>query len=235
MPNSPRISRSPGPFNTYINHAVPYLKDGAPVKNAERLGIQEDEVTDLEKLLTEWSGLWNLYSDKKGSRTTNVTDQIYGKIDEMIEFDKTHHFLDRIASSMNVTIEDLNVFNIGSGRQQRGTSRSTIKSISDSVMPTLEQLGGAVVSIKCYSVESARPCIQSAANCVQIAYRVGGAAPLSPNDEDLKRNSSTRASFNYEFGPENSGKQLFIYFRWFNTVHPEIAGPWSTVYNLWLS
>lgn len=235
MSTNPRITRSPGPFNNYINHASPYLSEGTPVTNAARLGITEDEVTIVEEIKVSWNKLWDQYSDKKISRTRNITDQVYGKIDEMVDFDKSHHFLDRIASSMNATIEDMEVFNIRAGKMQRASVKNPIKSISDVVMPVLEQLGGAVVSIKCYSVESSRPCIHSMATCVQFAYRIGGTMPQSPNDEGMIYDSSTRSSINVSFGPENSGKQLFIYFRWYNSIHPNLAGPWSAVLVVWLS
>lgn len=232
---SPRIYRSLPLFNDYLNNFTSYLKEGTPATNANRLGITEEEVVELDGLRDEWNPIWEMYADKKISRTASITARLYGEIDKMVDFDKSHHFLDRIASSVNVTIEDLEVFNIRSGKMQRVASKSPIKSISDTVMPTLVQLGGGMVSMKCYSVESSRPSIHSMANCVQFSFKIGGSPPVSPMDEAMTHDSSTRSSLNYGFGPENSGKQVFIFFRWFNSVHTTLAGPWSSMFTIWLS
>jgi hypothetical protein len=40
-------------------------------------------------------------------------------------------------------------------------------------------------------------------------------------------NISTKGAFMLQGGVECEGKRLYIYFRWYNTKHPDIAGPWS--------
>ena len=226
-----RIPRTISPMNVYINVAVPYFDLGTP-KNSVRLGIEDEEVTTLKGFLTQWNLLYARYADKSGSRTTLVIDQLNNLIQDFIEFDKSHKLLDRIASSLEATVADFSTFNIAP--RNRTQSKVIAKSIGEQVQPILQVMGGGVVSVKCYSNESSRPSIHSMANCLQYAYTVG-TAPASPLDEALKIELSTRASFNLSIGADNMGKQLFIYFRWYNTIHPDLSGPWSNVQATWLS
>ena len=53
--------------------------------------------------------------------------------------------------------------------------------------------------------------------------------PASAEAEGLKAEISTRASFNLDAGSASSGKYLYIYLRWYNTKHPALAGPWSSM------
>jgi hypothetical protein len=56
----------------------------------------------------------------------------------------------------------------------------------------------------------------------------GSVIPLpAANDPMMRQQFSTHAKFIAEFGPESSGKWLVIYFRWYNTKHPNLAGTWS--------
>ena len=48
--------------------------------------------------------------------------------------------------------------------------------------------------------------------------------------EGLKAEISTRASFNLDAGSASSGKYLYIYLRWYNTKHPALVGPWSSMH-----
>ena len=39
----------------------------------------------------------------------------------------------------------------------------------------------------------------------------------------------TKSVFTFHMGVENVGKKMVAYLRWYNTKHPELAGPWSDV------
>lgn len=221
------------PFNDYINVNVAYLQQGDTEKNWTRLGLLQADMTWMQDLLQHWNTLYALYIDKKGSRTTEVTNGLKSDIDKMLDYNQSQNLLDRIAASLNATTVDLDKFNIRKASRQ--TSKGTFRAIEEVVDPTIEPIRGGVLSIKCYSIESSRPSILSEANCVQLSYIVQTDVPQSPDDAGMIHEVSSRASFSINLGPENSGKRVHIFLRWFSTVHPESAGPWSSVISVWLS
>lgn len=227
MADQSRIPRGIEDFNPYLINTSAYLSAGAPTTNAARLGITEEEVTQWKGYLTNWSPLYLKYSDKRNSRTTAVTDQLYQIIDNVIGFDQSNHILDRIAASTSVTIVDLTTFNIKKGALQKASRTIPQKPIIEPVTVTIQPIGGGSVTIKCYSSTGARPGIYGAADCVQYLFQVGDTAPVSAESASLSKDLSTKGAFTLQLGPGATGKSLYIYFRWYNTRHPELAGPWS--------
>jgi hypothetical protein len=51
------------------------------------------------------------------------------------------------------------------------------------------------------------------------------APPVGPEDCPFQ-GVDTHALFPYDFGLANAGKIMYIFFRWFDVVHPEKSGPW---------
>jgi len=234
MTDRSRVPRGIDNCNSYLITTVAYFQQGMPTNNATRLGISVEEVTQWKDYLTEWSPLYLLYSDKKNSRTTAVIDQLYDIIDRVILFDQTNHILDRIAVSLNVTIVDLETFNIKKGALQKDTRTVPQKPISEQVTVTFKPIGGGSVNIKCYSTTGARPAIYEDADSVQFVYQVGGTPPASALASGMNKDLSTKGAFNLALGADAAGKTLYIFFRWFNTKHPELAGPWSGLQTTWL-
>jgi hypothetical protein len=228
MTVAPRIPRGIDDCSQYLVSTNNYLNSGTPT-NAERLGILPAEVTQWSDLASRFHPLFLLYSDKKNSRTTAVKDQLLSIIDELTDLDQTCHLLDRIAASPNVTIVDMETFNIKKGVLQKTTRTVAITPLTNQVAAAFQPIGGGSLNIKCRNLSGERPGIDEGANCVQYAFRVGGAAPVSADAENLRREISTRASFVLALGSASSAQNLFIYFRWYNTKHPEIAGPWSAL------
>jgi len=150
-------------------------------------------------------------------------------IDKTVNFDHTVHFLDRIAASPYATIDDFGIFNINGGLLSKSTRSVSTTPISEAVTVTFQVLGGGVVAVKCYSTTGQRAAIYDDADCVQFLYIVGSTAPTEANEDILKKDLSTKATFNMVLGSGNAGKNLYIYFRWYNTKHPELAGPWSSL------
>ena len=129
----------------------------------------------------------------------------------------------------------MEVFNIRKGALQKTTRSVQTKSISEPVSVTLQSLGGGIISAKCYSNSSARAGIFDEADSVQYSYLIGTVPPTSPSAEGMIRDLSTKGSFNFSVGDNNGGKNLYIYFRWYNTKHPELAGPWSNIQIIWIT
>lgn len=53
------------------------------------------------------------------------------------------------------------------------------------------------------------------------------APPVGPEDCPFQ-GVDTHALFPYDFGLANAGKIMYIFFRWFDVVHPEKSGPWCS-------
>jgi hypothetical protein len=227
MADKSRIPRGIDEFNPYLSTTNSYLIAGDRVTNAVRLGILPAEVEHWSNNFANWSVLYQKYCDRKNSRTTAVIEQLNLIIADTIEFDHTHHILDRIASSPNVTVTDLTTFNIKKGLLEKTTHSSSVTPITELVVPSVQLVGGGVLAIKCRCATGESASIIEDADCVQYRFKVGTTAPLSVEEEGLKSDLSSRASFNLNAGAENSGKYLYVYFRWYNTKRPNLAGPWS--------
>lgn len=229
MTSKARIPRTFEEFNTYITTTSSYMADGTPTTNAVRLGLLDAEVAQWTALGTEWSPLFVKYGDKKNSRTTAIKDQMLLIVDNVVNLDQTQHILDRIAASPNVTIADMETFNIKKGVLQKTTRTVSTTPINEAVVSGIQLLGGGSVAIKCRTTSGERASICEGADCVQYNYMVGTTPPTSADDQALKSGLSTKASFNLVLGAASSEKKLYIYFRWNNTKHPELAGPWSAL------
>jgi len=228
MTVAPRIPRGIDDCSQYLVSTNKYLGSGTP-NNAERLGILPEEAIKWSGFTNRYNPLYLLYSDKKNSRTTAVKDQLLSIIDEVTDFDQKNHLLDRIAASPNVTIADMETFNIKKGVLQKTTRSVATTPLINQVAAAIQPIGGGSLNIKCRNVSGERAAIDEGANCVQYAYMIGEKAPVSADAENLRREISTKASFILALGSDSSTQSLFIYFRWYNTKHPNLAGPWSAL------
>lgn len=229
MPDGSRIPRRIEPFNAYIVNTNAYLQEGTPTANADRLGILPTEKAQWSAFLTAWTPLYIKYSDKKNTRTTAVKDELMNIIGNCVRFDKSNHILDRIAASPNVTIADMSIFNIKKGALQKATRTIPTTPISEPVYALIRPIGGGSFTIKCYSNSSKRASILEGADSVQYAYLVCDTPPSSAEITGLSKEISSRASFTLALGAGSSAKYLYIYFRWYNTRHPLLAGTWSAL------
>jgi hypothetical protein len=228
MSNVIRIPLTIDKFNPYIRNTNSYFLAGTPT-NAVRLGLTPDEVTKWTSFETKWDTLYSKYSDKKGSRTTSIIDKLNAIITNCRTFNKSNNILNRIASSPNVTIDDLELFGIKKGELGK-TSRSILtSSITEMVLPKLHPIGGGSISVKCFVAAGKTAHIIEGANSVQYTYILGSIAPTSAQVTGLVKELSTKARFTLALGAENAEKHLYIFFRWYNTKYPSLAGPWTTV------
>lgn len=222
-----RIPRTINGFGTYIVSTNAYILAGEPETNGVRIGMTQEEMKRWKAIETEYTPLLLMYNDVMNSRTRAIRNSLLGIIDETIAYDQENHILDRIAASPNATVYDLGAFNINGGVSPKTTRTRTVTAIKEPVSVTFIQLGGGIIAIKCYSTSGARAAIFSDADSVQFLYKTGTVPPTSVNEEGMKTGLSTKGSFNLELNPELKGKNLYIYFRWYNTRHPNLSGPWS--------
>lgn len=227
MPDRSRIPRLISTFNVYITSTTGYMTAGSPVSNGERLGLSTGEIITWKGFEEEWRPLYQLYSDKHSTRTTAIKDSLLLIISRVVAFDAKVRMLDRISTSPEVTVSDMAVFNIKRGLLQKKTHTIAITPIREGVRAILKQLGGGMIQIKCAGLTAPRAAIVAGADCIQYRYCIGDTPPFSVDDAGLKTGLSSRASFILDTGATSSAKKLFIWFRWFNTRHPELAGSWS--------
>jgi len=229
MPDRSRIPRLISTFNPYIINTSKYFIDGTPVNNATRLGLTEAEVKHWTELAEEWLPLYKLYIDKKNSRTVAVKNQLLHIIQETVELDRTNHILDRIGASTQATIEDAGVFRIKKGITAKKTRTIPQTPITEQVVASIKFIGGGSVKVKCCSSTAQRAGIYRDADSVECLFAVGHTPPDSAQAPGLQKELSTKATFILPLGPEHSGEYLYIYFRWYSTRHPHLAGPWSSL------
>jgi hypothetical protein len=229
MSTKTRIPRAADEFDGFINRTATYLLAGTPVNNGTRLGLLPEEVTRWDGISKRWQPVYEKYSDKRNSCTPAVREEVYSIIDETVGFDRDVYLLERIGTSPNATIADLEMFNVRKGPLQKSGRTIPQTPISEMVSVTIQPIGGGSVNLKCYSSTAQRAGILDPADCVQYLYMVGSTPPASAEDDSLKLGSSTKGIFTLQTGPGSSGKNLYIYFRWYNSKHPEIAGPWSSM------
>ena len=228
MATGTRIPRGIDDFDTYLSNTSDYLLKGTPT-NAERLGILPDESAQWKAFSDKWAPDYQKYRDKKNSRTIAVRDKLMQIISDVTEYDQKNRILDRIAASPNVEIEDLGIFNINISILQKSKRSMPLTPITEPVTVTIQPLGGGSVNIKCYSTTGQRSAIYSDADSVQYMYMVADVPPASADAPGLMKEISTRGTFTMALGSGSSAKNLYIYFRWYCTKRPELAGPWSAL------
>lgn len=229
MPDGSRIPRTIEGFDIYIRVTATYFGAGSPVTNAARLGITEEEVAQWNNYCTQWCALHDLYVEKQISRTALVIYKMRETIQQTVTFNQTYCILDRIATSPNMTIGDLETFRIKRGPLQKSTRTVPQTSIKELVTVVLNPLGGGMFTVKCYSGSHKRPCINPVADSVQYLYTLGDTPPASIEEEGLITGLSTKACFRLALPGNSRGKTLYIYFRWYNTKRPNLSSPWSTL------
>ena len=234
MPQNSRIPRSILKFNIFIRRTNSYMLEDDPAPlNWVRIGWTQEDMDAWTAFLNRWMPLMSKYSDKKVTRTTDVTNNLYLVINDCVEHDKTYHLIDRIASSTTATLTDYEVFNIKKGILHDSVPSVSVIQIEEEVFAQLSAKVGGSVKISCRTKhDRSRPSKPVGADCVRYAYRIGGTPPFGADDEGLIRDISTRASFILKLGTGSAEKKLYIFFQWYNTKHPNLAGDWSNIYSL---
>jgi hypothetical protein len=213
-------------FNIYYLNTSSFLSEGTPA-NYLRLGLTEEIFNGWKDIGKRWIPVYSRYTDKYNLRTPAVSDEMRSIMEDARKFENEHHMIALISISPNATVNDLETFNIRSRSDQKKNPSQSLMPITTLVDAILQPIGGGSVTIKCYGNTGQRPSIQETADCVQYRFVVGDSAPASAEDKSLDMNLSTRGLFVLQLGAETAGQQLFIYFRWYNIKHPELAGPWS--------
>lgn len=225
-----RIPQKAALFSTYINMALDYLlitPPGAAQANWERLGITGSEINQLITFRNSNTTYYAKYANKKDTRTTAVKDLFRNNQKLFIAFFQP--LLDRIGSSANVTIDDLETFDI-----KKGPLRDTTRT-----RKTAPPTHPIVVRIDC--MEPAKHKIfykdeifsgrRKGENALfaEITFIVR-AADSPPDSVDDCTQSVNNGASPAEITHANNqiGKVAFYFLRWVGPTG--LVGPWSPMY-----
>jgi len=235
--SSTRISETIPGFNTYINNTGTYVAAGTPTTNGARLGLSPTNITDWENMKTDWIALYAKYSDPLQS-TAAVKEAVKNFMKDFKTF--AQPLLNIMAASPNAVEADEAVFNFKIGRAVPSHSTTPI---SEVVVFDARPIGGGELKFSCRTAhDDHRASKAEGADSVQLAYMVvvpndnptppppgGGDDIPTPNTKGMAKEVFTKSQFTFHAGVDNVGKRMVVFARWWNTKHPELAGPWSPI------
>jgi hypothetical protein len=122
------------------------------------------------------------------------------------------------------------------------TQRTSAAQTTEQLFASWKYLGGCVLEFHCSVLQDASKASVPEGKIVQFGYvlvdkAVTGTVQPAPPQSILDcplQNTSTHALFNFGFGAQNSGKILYMFFRWFDIHNNERSGPWSALYTIQL-
>ena len=220
-------SRIPGKiseFNNYIRNTDTYLHSpslSGPVANWMRLGLNEEKASAWQDMRTAWDLLYEKYTNPN-TKTKVINMEVQESMAAFRAF--AQPLLDIIAASPNALAQDAEVLNFKIGRAEPTHPHTPI---DKPCLVSLQSMGGARVRFTCRAViESKRAALPADADCLEVAYKIGGTAPANALDATEKF-FVTRASDIRDFGVQNEGEVMYVFARWNSMRHPELAGVWS--------
>ncbi len=226
MSTKRRIPDNIPDFNAYINNTDDYQQAGGPPTNAVRLGLTAQNSSDWKAKRIAWVALYKKYIDP-AQCTTAVKQNIQLAMKGFKAF--AQPLIDIMAVSPAATADDANAFNFVLDRKKPSQSHTAL---TDKVVLDAKPIGGGDVAMKAKtSTDSSRASKPDGADSVQLAYAFG-ATPPANMDKGTTKDIFTKASFTLHAGTDNIGSKMYVYARWYNTKHPELAGPWTVMLTL---
>lgn len=218
-----RVPETIAEFNTYISTGNVYLQAGTPVTNLLRLGLTAGNGSDWSDAAELWADTYARYADPTTS-TSIVKENLRHRMHDFKVF--ANPLLNIIAASPAATDADAAVFNLVLDRNHANPTHATTP-ITVTVMAEIGPLGTGDVIVTCRtSTDSKNASKLPEADSIQVSYKLDGAPPAGVDDGTHKE-IFTRARFIMHLGSENAGKKLYVFLRWYNTKHPQLAGPWG--------
>lgn len=227
MPNATRIPTSIPPFVSYMDSTDDYQLLN---NNYQRWTWTSAEATDWHNFRGVCDPLWNSYKVKK-FRTLDVIEKLRQLIKDVHNYDKQHKLLDRIASSPSSVTDDFDMFHLKRGTSLAKSTRTRkTEPIQEECHALLKLLGGGKIKVLCRTDEHSKRAQKAlGADSVKTYLKIGDPAPQSEKDgtdDDI----FSKASFIMNCGNANLGKKMYLFVQWYNTKHPELAGPVSELY-----
>jgi hypothetical protein len=191
---------------------------------------QSDAFTD------DWHDEWvnTLYPDylNPDKNHAAVKKSMHKFIEDFDDWLHQELLITKIVACGKANDTDADIFNVVLVRSAP-TSRDT--QIPAKCFAEVEGAGRGVMECWVRSkADQTRPSVplDDGADSVQYAWAVVDKeteAIKDLNDPRLVKVVNKHAHFQFDADSKNQGKWLVIYFRWYNTSHPELAGVWSTM------
>jgi hypothetical protein len=228
---STRIPGTIGAFNTYIinsDNRMQAINPDTSNPYFQDYGITTAVATDWSNQRKDWvTNLYAAYSDPTMS-TSIAKDNVKTFMQGFSEF--AAPLLNKIAASDVAGNAEEHIFNFVLHRKNPVHPTSAI---SDECFANVHSMGRGLYEFACRGVQDAsRASKVHGADSVQIAYSIVAQQPTlppAPDDVSMSNDIATTAIFQHDFGAANITKLLIIYFRWYNTKHPTLAGAWSAM------
>ena len=242
---SKKIPQGDGPFNSFINSSSDYLAEGTPT-HASRLGLSVSESTEWDTRRVSWNTIYAKYNDTS-KRTKTVTAEKETQKRAFMTF--AYPLMTRMGVSPALTNDDRGALNLP--ERDAPTERGLI---TEAPYGKLIPMEGGNVRVRVRSTADGNRASRHAdADLLEMRYELvdatKGEAVPDPNTmppgsgsqattkpgvpataKDCTQSAlSSKAIFIVQLGQENSGKRIYAFFRWVNTITPANSGPWSTV------
>ena len=203
-------------FSTYINRSIPYLDT-----NKVRLGIAAANITNAKAQLLLWNPLF-ANSQNPAVRTSAITA------------DKTNLRKD-IETQLRTIYDDIpesaltETDRLTLTLKKRDTTPTPRPKITTQPFAEMQPIGGGEIKVTVrVQNDGSRASIHPDADCIEMAYRIAGSPPASP-EECEHTVTYTKAIHTLSFGVAEEGKRLYAYFRWKNDTDDAKSGPWGTL------
>ncbi len=239
MAKKTRVPNTIQEFNDYINNTDDYqaaTTGGRPSPNWQYLGLAAGDNAAWSAQRTAWVILYAKYIDP-AQRTKVIVSDVKAFMITFTTF--VNPLLDIMAASPNAENDDEIQFNFKKKSSRQRPVRPT-EEIQEQCFTTVKAIGGGELEFTCRtSHDTKRASKALKADSIQVAYKIGVTPPLTaPNPPDdpsgvespdvcPNKEIFTKSNFILKAGPGNATKKLYVFARWFNTKHPELAGQWS--------
>lgn len=253
MPGYTTIPRSIRAFAIYIAQTCGYLVLGTPT-NAVRFNWTAANLAQWQLFLSQWTPLFNLYTNKKGGYTTSIKIKLEGIIANAVIYAQTNKLIELVKATISLNSDDCIIFNLPpklvippTGVHPVTKTKELDKTIItlEGVYPRLIPELNGMVHIKAYTekTQSGRP--HKLKSFDLLEYLVGvfylGTAnlPTHATDTRLTKEHSTKANFILATsgltsnlpvlatGTSEPAKIAIFFFRWAKSKHPNLDGPWD--------
>jgi hypothetical protein len=256
MPNHSYIPRSIEAFYLYLVQTCAYLVLGVPT-NAVRFNWTAANLTAWQNFLSQFTPLYNQYTNKKAGYTTDVKDKLMAIIANAVLYARTNKLIELIKATVSINTTDCNTFKLPVSLAVPSTSTHSVAKtkvldktiiIKELVFPEIIPIGGGMLHIKAYLNEkqSGRPHKPEGYDeleyAVGVFYSTAIGLPISYNDARLTKDYSTKSNFKLltdtittnltaiPAGQATPLKVAMLFFRWAKSKHPDLDGPWSGVF-----
>ncbi len=253
MSDKSNIPRSIKAFAVYIAQTCAYLVLGVPT-NAVRFNWTAGNLSQWQLFFSQWTPLFNLYTNKKGGYTTSVKIKLEGIIANVIIYAENNKLIELVRATVSLNSDDCIAFNLPTSlvipptgihpvpkTKELDKTILTLEGVYPKLLPELN----AMLHIKVYTAkaQSGRPHKLKGYDLLEYSFGVFylGAAnlPALATDTRLTVGYSSKANFvlstvtttsnltTLAAGALTPVKIIVIFFRWAKSKHPTLDGPWN--------